>query len=141
MIMKSELTDQQYKEALERGRAALSEPYAVEARFNSKTKLLAVTYSNKTVFVLDVRHNEILAPYADKDLANPYVTPGGDGILFDKADLEFSLPSIIACGIPSSLARKRMAMVMGSARSEKKAIAARANGSKGGRPKKELAAA
>lgn len=135
------ITNQQYEEALLRGREALSEVHAVEARFNARTKQLSVVYSDKSVISFDVRNNPILADHVKVDLSDPYVTPGGDGILFDKANLEFSLPSVMASMIPVELARKRMAMVMGSARSEKKSNAARENGAKGGRPRKELAAA
>jgi hypothetical protein len=139
--MKKLISEQQYQEALSRGCDALAEPHATAAHFNDRTRVLSIDYSNGLSINFDVRASSILAKFADSDLSEPYVSPGGDGLLFEKAGLSFALPSVVASALPESLARMRVATALGQARSEKKAQASRANGAKGGRPRKVLDAA
>jgi hypothetical protein len=139
--MKELISEKDYQEALAKGSAALAEPHATAARFNTRTRILSINYSNGLSIHFDVRASSILAGHADADLSDPYVTPGGDGLLFERAGLSFALPSVVASILPESLARMRVAAVQGRVRSDKKAEAARANGAKGGRPRKVSATA
>jgi hypothetical protein len=134
--MKQLISIDDYKKAINVGRASMSEPYATEARFVARSHSLSIKYSNGMTLVLDVRQSPILSAHPDADLSSPYVTPGGDGILFDNSRLSFGLPNLVAPFLPVSLARQRIASDIGRVRSPAKAAAAKANGAKGGRPKK-----
>ena len=134
--MKNLITEKDYQTALAKGRAEMEKPHAVEAQFVLDTPHLVVRYSNNFAFVLDVSVNQHLRDYDLALLRNPQVTTGGDGILFEGADLALNLPDLLAPYMPLDLARSRVAAELGSKKSEKKAEAARANGARGGRPKK-----
>lgn len=134
--MKQIIAVDDYEKAINAGRASMSEPYATEARFNVRAHALSIKYSNGMTLVLDVRQSPILSAHSDADLSSPYVTPGGDGILFDNSGLSFGLPNLVAPFLPVSLARQRIASDIGRVRSPAKAAASKANGLRGGRPKK-----
>ena len=134
--MKTLISDKNYAQALEKGRAALAQPHATAARFNARRRVLSLEYSNGMVLSFDIRSSAILGAHADADLSDPYVTPGGDGIVFDKSGLSFGIPGLVAPLLPLSLARQKIASVIGQAKSPRKAAASKANGAKGGRPRK-----
>ncbi len=135
--MKKQISEQDYWAALERGRSAMSrEPYATHARFNARTHLLSVEFSNGMVVGVDVRTAAVLQDHPQSAFTDPYVTPGGDGLLFDKAGLSVSIPGLLGPLLPEDVARHKIATVMGRVNSAKKAAAAQANGAKGGRPRK-----
>ena len=135
--MKNLIAEQDYQRALERGRSAmLREPYATHARFNSRTHLLSVEFSNGTVIGVDVRNAPVLRDFPQSAFSAPYVTPGGDGLLFGETKLSVSIPGLLGPLLPEDVARQKIAAVMGKVSSTKKASAAQANGAKGGRPKK-----
>lgn len=134
--MKNLITQQDYDVALARGRAELEKPHAIEARFVGRTSMLVVKFSNGASFAIDARKTPHLCDHSLAVLKNPRVTAGGDGIIFDEADLALNLPILLAPFVPLEIARSRVAAESGSACTEKKAQAARANGAKGGRPRK-----
>lgn len=136
--MKNLISERDYEKALEDGRSAMSrEPYATAARFNSRTHLLSVEFSNGTVVGVDVRRAPVLRDFPQAAFSAPYVTPGGDGLLFEKSDLSVSIPGLLGPLLPEDIARHKIATVMGRMSSAKKAAAAQANGAKGGRPRKQ----
>jgi len=139
--MKSPISEKAYKKALACGRGELSKPHAVSASYSKKSHRLTILFSDGLSIGFDTRNTPFFSQHPNADLSDPYVTPGGDGIVFDHAELSASIPGLIAQAIPIEAARQAVASIMGAARSEKKAAAARTNGAKGGRPRKELAAA
>lgn len=134
--MKNLITRQDYEAALARGRGELAKPHAVEARFVVRGAELQVKFSNGLSLVVNARAIPALQGHPLSSLKNPHVTAGGDGLVFDEANLAFNLPSLLAPFLPLELARSRVAAESGRASSAKKAQAARENGSKGGRPRK-----
>ena len=71
----------------------------------------------------------------DSQLAKAKLSPSGSGIHIDALDADFSVPGIIQASVGRDLAARAFAVCGGSARSEAKMLAARANGAKGGRPR------
>lgn len=126
--MKNLISEQDYQRALEKGHSAMSrEPYATHARFNSRTHLLSVEFSNGTVVGVDVRNAAVLRDFPQSAFSDPYVTPGGDGLLFEKAKLSMIIPGLLGPLLPEDVARQKIAAVMGKVSSAKKASAAQAN--------------
>jgi hypothetical protein len=136
--MKALISEEEYQRALDKGCAAMLDPYAIGARFSARSHSLSIEYSNGMTVSLDVRKSPLLTAHPDADLSEPYVTPGGDGLIFDKADLSFGIPSLVAPFLPESLARQKISSIMGRVRSSKKAESSKANGARGGRPRKVL---
>ncbi len=134
--MKRLITQRDYDAALAKGRAELAEPHAIEVRFVGRTTTMQMTFSNGLCLIVDARALPGLQGHTAASLGRPYVTSGGDGLVFDKADLAFNLPNLIAPVLPIELARSRVAAEAGKVSTPRKARAARANGAKGGRPRK-----
>lgn len=139
--MKNLVTQREYDAALARGRAELETPHATCARFVGRGRLLEVTFSNGISFSIDPRMAPNLQGHSLAALQNPRVTHGGDGIVFEGADLALKLSSLLAPFVPIDIARSRVASATGSISSPKKASAARENGAKGGRPRKNASTA
>ena len=125
------ITRQDYQRALEDGLRALQDPYATYARFNQKSHVLAITYSNGMTVSFDIRKSPMLSQHQGADLSDPYITPGGDGLLFEKAGLSFATIGLVAPFLPESLARQKIDSVIGKVCSSGKARASRANGTRG----------
>jgi hypothetical protein len=132
-----------YTQALARGRQALAEPHAVSARYIASARVLELAYSNGLTLRINPKEVPALKDLPRSALAQAYVTPGGDGLVFGESDIAaISIPGLIARLIPVDIARRAVAAARGRVRSTSKAEAARRNGAKGGRPAKaDLAAA
>ncbi len=139
--MKNLITQQDYDAALARGKAELEKPHASEARFIGRSWMLEVSFSNGARITIDARLSPFLRDHPLAALQKPYVTVGGDGIIFEEVDVALSLPILLAPFVPLEIAKSRVASESGSVLSEKKSQAARANGAKGGRPRKVAAMA
>ena len=70
------------------------------------------------------------------DLAELRVSPAGYGIELDKHDINISVHGLIAALATAADMAASLGKLGGAARSEAKRISARANGAKGGRPRK-----
>lgn len=134
--MKNLISKAAFDKALGAGRQALARKHAVSARYNTRTHMLTVNFSNGFACSFDVRTAPVLGDRPDADYSNPYVTPGGDGLIFDNADLEVGLPALVAPQLPLEIARAAVAASNGRRTTPGKSAAARLNGAKGGRPKK-----
>jgi hypothetical protein len=130
----AELTDAQLEAALARGKAArTSEPRAAAARYDRELGRVVVDLSNGCTFAFPPRLAQGLEDATDDQLAEVEILGAGYGLHWAALDADLSIPGLLA-GIFGT--RAYMARRAGQARSEAKAAAARANGIKGGRPRK-----
>jgi hypothetical protein len=130
----AELTDDAIEAALERGRRLrATEPRAAGARIDPRTGRVTVELVNGCAFVFPARSVQGLEAATDADLAAVELLPQGRGLHWEGPDVDISLPGLMN-GIFGT--RAHMARLAGSATSPAKAAAARANGAKGGRPRK-----
>lgn len=135
--MAARISREDYDQALARGRQALEEPHAVSARYLSHARVLELVYSNGLTLRIDPNGVSALKDIPRGALAQPYVTPGGDGLVFGEDGVAaVSIPGLVARLIPVDIARRTVAAARGRVRSAHKAEAARRNGAKGGRPAK-----
>lgn len=139
--MKNLISQEAYDAGLAKGKRELIERHAVSARFNARAHKLTIVFSNGFECAIDVRQAVVLRDHLDADLSDPYVTPGGDGLIFEKAGLEVGFPALIAPFLPPEIARAARASHNGKISSPQKASAARLNGALGGRPRREYAVA
>lgn len=132
----AELTDAEIDAAFARGRQAQTqEPRAASARYDAQSGRIIVEMTNGCTFAFPPRLAQGLEAAKPEEIAAVEVLPGGYGLHWEMLDVDLALPGLMA-GLFGT--RAHMARRAGQARSEGKAAAARANGAKGGRPRKKV---
>jgi len=130
-----DLTDMEIDTALEQGRIARqTEPRAAAARYDKKNSRIIVDLTNGCTFAFPPRMAQGLEAATDKDLASVEILGAGYGLHWEALDTDFTVGGLLA-GVFGTKAY--MARHAGQSTSPAKAAAARANGAKGGRPKKQ----
>lgn len=115
-----------FKTAMERGRKAYATPRAVSARFDKRAGRVVVALDTGIDFAFDPTRAPELRDAAPDDLAGVSVEGVGSTIRFPKLDADFSVSQILEGFLgPMDWTRREM-----------RAMASRANGRLGGRPRK-----
>jgi hypothetical protein len=114
-----------------------SQPHALTARYDRRGERIVVALSNGLELGVPVDLAQGLAGAKASDLSKIEISPTGLGLHWPRLDADLYLPALMA-GVFGS--RRWMARVMGKAggrsTSSAKQVAARANGKRGGRPRK-----
>lgn len=130
----AELTDAQIDAALARGEIARHlEPRAIAVRYDRKIDRMIVELSNGCTFAFPPRLAQGLESATEDQLTQVEILGRGYGLHWKALDTDLSVPGLLA-GLFGT--RAHMARQAGRATSLAKAAAARANGAKGGRPRK-----
>jgi hypothetical protein len=130
----ADLTDTQIDAAIERGKQrAASEPRAASVHFDRQLGRIVVELTNGCTFAFPPSLAQGLESATQDELAEVEILGNGYGLHWEELDADLSVPGLLAglFGTEAFMARRA-----GQARSPAKAAAARANGSKGGRPPK-----
>jgi hypothetical protein len=131
-----DLTDAQIDAAMARGQALrATEPRAASARYDRRRGRMVVDLNNGCSFAFPPRLAQGLAAATDEQLAQVELLGAGYGLHWAALDVDLSVPGLLA-GIFGTKAY--MARRAGQATSPAKSRAARANGVKGGRPRKAV---
>jgi hypothetical protein len=129
-----EISDAELDSADQRGREYLaSVPLAESARYDAATRRLVIELKNGSTFLCPGDLVQGLSNATDAERGEVGVWGEGYALRWESLDLDFTVPGLLA-GIFGT--RKYMAQLAGRAKSPAKAAAARANGAKGGRPRK-----
>lgn len=129
-----EVTDQEIAAANERGRIFReNHPHAVAARYDAKTERVIVELTSGATFAFPPRLVEGLDGASPAEIAEVEVIGAGFGLHWETLDLDYTVPGLVN-GVFGTA--KWMAAKAGRTTSPAKAAAARANGAKGGRPRK-----
>lgn len=127
-------TDAEIDAALARGAAArLAEPRASAARYDRRLDRMVVELTNGCTFAFPPRLAQGLEDATEEQLAGVEVLGAGSGLHWEALDTDLSVAALLA-GLFGT--RAHMARGAGRATSPAKAAEARANGAKGGRPRK-----
>lgn len=130
----AELTDAEIDAARERGRIARDqEPRAIVARYDRQLGQIIVELTNGCTFAFPPRLAQGLETARDEELAEVEVLGAGYGLHWEALDVDLSVPGLLL-GLFGT--RAYLARHAGKATSAAKASAARANGTKGGRPRR-----
>ncbi len=128
------------KEAIDAARARAQDngPCAVAARYRPSIEKIEVEFDNGVTLAVPTSLIQGLAGASAADLSKIEITPAGRGLHFPRLDADVFVPALFAGIYGSKAWMKQSASAAGSTRSPAKAAAARANGKKGGRPRKVL---
>lgn len=129
-------SDAQFAAAQERGRiAAQIEPRAARVRYDRRRGRMVIALTNGCTFTFPPHLAQGLEKASDDEIAQFEVLGNGYGLHWETLDVDLSIPGLLA-GLFGT--KSHMARHAGQARSPAKAAAARANGAKGGRPRKSV---
>ena len=128
------LTREEFFAARARGKAYRDAvPHAVAARYDAASGRVIVDLTNGTTFAFPAHLSQALQGATHEQLAEIEVLGSGYGLRWESIDADVAVPSLLS-GIFGTA--KWMAQKAGQTTSPAKAAAARANGAKGGRPRK-----
>lgn len=133
-----EISEQEFQAATLRGEEVRRRGYAVRAAYDSRQNRLVVELNTGVTIMVPVHLIEELADATADGLGEIEISPAGTALHWPRLDADVYVPSLMQ-GIYGT--KRWMAAQLGaaggSARSPAKSAAARANGVKGGRPRKQ----
>jgi hypothetical protein len=135
--MSEHWSDAQAEAAEARGRAILAdEPRAVTARYDPASGRIVVDLANGCAFAFPARRIEELEQASEAEIAEVEVAGAGLALHWPSRDADLSLRGLMSGAFGTRAWMSELARRAGRATSPAKAAAARANGAKGGRPRK-----
>lgn len=127
----------QFEAAREADRIAdLAEPRARDAWYDPVSKRIQVELRSGASFAFPPALVPELGGATPDDLMEVQLSPSGEGLLWEHLDVHVETAGVLVEMLGPSMFRA-FASVGGRATSERKAAAARENGRKGGRPRKQ----
>jgi hypothetical protein len=137
--MAREVTDQEIAEARARGaRMRAAGLAATSVRFDAEKRRLVMELSNGNLFGVPVSALPSIAGATDADLASVELL-GETIVHIESLDADYSVAGLIQNAFGPTLAARALGSSGGRSVSAEKAAAARANGAKGGRPRRDQA--
>jgi hypothetical protein len=132
-----EISERDFLQAEAHAQATRAAGYAVSARYDFRHGRVVVNLNTGVHIAFPVELAEGLAGAARADLAEIQISPAGTGLHWPRLDADLYIPALLqgVFGSKSWMARQ-LGAAGGSVRSDAKKAAARANGAKGGRPRK-----
>jgi hypothetical protein len=109
---------------------------AISAFYDGRTGRVMMELTMGYVFGFPTDAIPAFAKARPEQLAAVEVSPGGNGLHWEALDVDLSVPGLLLSSLGRSQQLSELARVAGQTTSRLKAAAARANGAKGGRPRK-----
>lgn len=135
----AQLSDEAFNAATRRGEErSRTDPQAVAARYDAETGRVLVELANGCMYIFPSEMAQELHGAEPADLAEIRIDGAGFNLHWPRLDADLSVPATVA-GVFGTKAwmAKQWAQAAGKTSTPAKAAAARANGAKGGRPKKQ----
>lgn len=130
-------SDAQIAVAEARGRDMLeNEPRVLAARYDAKSGRMVVDLSNGATYAFPTTLAQGLEFASAEELAEVEILGAGFGLHWESLDVDLSIQGLLAGRFGNRAWMSELARRAGSVKSPAKATAARANGAKGGRPRK-----
>jgi Protein of unknown function (DUF2442) len=136
-----DMTQARFAAASARGEARLQGPRAKSAHYDSERNRVVICLNTGVEIGFAPQDAQGLEHASAADLKEIEITPAGLGVHFPRLDADLYVPALLE-GLLGSAAwmAKQMGKAGGKSRSPGKAAAARENGKRGGRPRKNSAA-
>ena len=109
---------------------------ARSARYDPASERIVLELTNGFLFAFPVASSPELSGASAGQLASVEVDASGGALRWDVLDVDLSVPGLLLSAVGIADRRRHLASLAGRTKSPAKAKAARANGLKGGRPKK-----
>lgn len=109
---------------------------AVSVAYDRRTGRVMMELTNGFVFGFPAKAIPALAHATPVQLATVMLSPGGSALRWEELDADLTVAGLLLSSIDHSEQVVELARAAGRVRSPAKAAAARANGAKGGRPRK-----
>ena len=135
----AQLTDAEFEAATRRGEERIrTDPRAVAARYDAETGRVVIELANGCTYIFPAKIAQELHGADDADLAEIQIDGVGFNLHWPRLDADMYVPATVAgvFGTKAWMARQ-WASEAGRTSTPAKAAAARANGRKGGRPRKQ----
>lgn len=134
--------NEQIARATERARQADgTQPRAISAKYDTKSGRIIIELSNGATVAVPSVLCEGIADASPREISKIEITPAGDGLHWESLDVDLGLPELIRGIYGTRMWMAELGRLGGSSTSLAKAAAARANGTKGGRPRARVATA
>ena len=145
-MAKRMLTDEEILAQIPAARARAAEsrrtkPYAASARYDHRSRMVRLQLKSGAEVALPLAMFPELAGAKPAELADLELLGSGSCLNWDRLDVQYSVPAAIREALGPWVLIQAAGSAGGSVRSKAKAVAARENGKKGGRPRKSKAAA
>ncbi len=112
---------------------------AISAHYDRRTHRVLVELTSGFLFGFPADAIPELADASAADRARVAVSPGGGALQWNGLDVDLSVPGLLLASVGRKERLLEFARMAGQSSSPAKVAAARANGAKGGRPKKAAA--
>jgi hypothetical protein len=132
-------TDAEIEAALKRAKLHDSDPRALAVEHIPGLNLLIVELSNERRLVLPIEDIQGLGNATHEQIQNYKLLDRGTGISFPELDVDLYVPALIEGVYGNRRWMAQLGKKGGSAKTEAKRRAAKANGAKGGRPARAAA--
>jgi len=114
----------------------MSEPRATDAKYNARTKRLVLDLDNGIGLTVPVQMMEGLESGSSSQLRAVEVIGEGTVLWWEDLDVQVYVPALVQGILGTASWMAELGRAGGRARTKRKAVAARENGKKGGRPRK-----
>ena len=134
----AQLTDEEFEAATRRGEErSRSEPRAVGARFDGESARVIVELANGCIYIFPAEMAEELHGAGPMDLAEIEIDGAGFNLRWPRLDGDLHSPATVAGVFDTKVwTARQWASEAGRISTSAKVAASRANGAKGGRPRK-----
>ena len=138
-----ELTEENLREQIAQAKQAwktaeATEPRAESVRYDRSEDLIVIKLKNGATFSFPPKLAQGLEGASPEQLADVWLPPSGSSVHWESLDVDFGITELVAGIFGTKSWMAQLGRKGGEVTSSAKSAAARQNGKKGGRPKKNL---